>query len=291
MGDKRQTEHKKEPAPEDGSDKEFELEFEPGGFIITHEHILFEDVCEDARHYRYVVLCIGGAGVGKTHSGRHYSCWDSVEPGASRYAYILNPPPEVAMRRTAYFSAPPASTPKMVSNQVEHSRNLLSWLVDVAMENEAQEDEKVLENVGDRTELLIVDEAQFLQNQALEQLRYEYDRGDFGLILMGMPGLDKILARYKQFHSRVGDVYRFKPLGDNSVRQILARPDLLGTNLTAEAFPEAVVPAVVTATQGNFRKIRMLAQRVERILALNKMEVATPHVVKTANSQLLPGLD
>jgi hypothetical protein len=101
----------------------------------------------------------------------------------------------------------------------------------------------------------------------------------------------KILARYKQFHSRVGDVYKFTPLGDDSVRQVLARPDLLGTDLTAETFPEAVVPAVITATQGNFRKIKMLVRRVERILALNQMEVATPHVVRTANGQLLPGLD
>lgn len=221
---------KTKEALEVAEQRRFELKFESTGFIVTHEHVLFEDVCEDVRRYRYVALCVGGAGVGKTHSGKRYSSWDLVEPLASRYAH--------------------------------------------------------------RTELLIVDEAQFLQkNDALEQLRYEYDRNNFGLILMGMPGLDKILARYKQFHSRIGQVYKFKPLEPDAVKQVLSRPDLLGTGLGGQAFPEEVLPAVMNATQGNFRKLKMLVQRVERILEINRMDVATSHLVWAANTQLLPGQD
>ena len=267
--------------------RQFELKFDPQGFIVTHEHVLFEDVCEDVRRYRYVALCVGGAGVGKTHSGRRYSSWDLVEPLSSRYTHILDPPPEIASRRAAYFSAPPASTQKMIRastqkmirSQVESSRNLLSWLVDVSLSDDDTDASQVLRDVEDRTELLIVDEAQFLKNDALEQLRYEYDRNNFGLILMGMPGLNKILARYKQFHSRIGQVYKFKPLGPDSVIHVLSRPELLGTSLGAQAFPEEVLPAIMNATQGNFRKLKMLVQRVERILEINHMEVATSHLV------------
>ncbi len=292
MSEERGSEHNEEPEAADEAGRKPDLEFEPSGFVVTHEHKRFEEICEDARRYRYVVLYTGEAGAGKTYSGTHYSSWDLVESLSSQYAYILDPPKEVFTRRTAYFSAVPASSPKTVSNMVENSRNLLSWLVDVAIERDGWEGTTSLESsAADRTELLIVDEAQFLQNQALERLRYEYDRGNFGLILMSMPGFENVLARYKQFHSRVGDVYKVKPLDPDSVGQILRRPDLLGTNLTSKALPTEIVPAVFNATQGNFRKIKMLVQRVELILEMNQAEVATTATVMGASSQLLPGLD
>lgn len=264
----------------------------PGGFVVTKQHKLLEEACRDARRYRYVLLCVGDAGVGKTCSAKRLSSWHLVDPVSSRYAYILNPPPEVAHQRTAYWCAPPACTPKMVSGEVERARNLLSWMVDLSEAPPEDEDAgRAKEHATDRTELLIVDEAQFLKNAALEQLRYLYDRGDFGLVLMGMPGLDKILERYEQFHSRIGQVHPYRPLEEEAVWELLQTPSVLGTNLLVEAFPEECLAPIMTVTEGNFRKVVKLAQRIERILEINGREAANAAVVRKAASQLRPPND
>src|SRR5262249_29133973 len=75
---------------------------------------------------------------------------------------------------------------------------------------------------GDPTELLLVDEVDWLKMTGLEQLCAIFDAGGIGLVLIGMPGLERRLARYAQLYSRIGFVHEFRPLAGLEVRALLA---------------------------------------------------------------------
>ena len=93
--------------------------------------------------------------------------------------------------------------------------------------------------VGDPTELLLVDEVDRLKMSGLEQLRAIFDGGGIGLVLIGMPGLERRLARYAQLYSRIGFVHEFRPLGAAEVRTLLAGWRPPGVSLPEDLLADA----------------------------------------------------
>jgi DNA transposition AAA+ family ATPase len=122
-------------------------------------------------------------------------------------------------------------------------------------------------------------------------VREVFDAGDVGLVLIGIPGLEKRLARYPQFYSRVGFVHEYRPLGVPELRRLLAggwAPPGVRRAGTGEMDDEAVA-AVIRVTGGNFRLLDRLMTQVERVLDINGLDRVTRAVVEAAREGLVIG--
>jgi DNA transposition AAA+ family ATPase len=109
-----------------------------------------------------------------------------------------------------------------------------------------------------------VDEADRLKMASLEQMRAIFDTGGIGLVLLGMPGIEKRLARYPQFYSRIGFVHEFRTLSADQVRELLTRrwrPAGVALPNTGD-FDAETVASIIRVTGGNFRLLgRLLMPR------------------------------
>ena len=304
-------------------------------FVETREYRRFREFCDACRRYRYIGLCYGPPGVGKTLSARHYADWDRVEsadPYAGRGAFrsdevpgngcvlytatVVNSPRQIeddiaAAAREDARAGPARPSARRRSRRIAAARRKLDEERDRAprpisdwfagkperlRRAEAAVSEAVLERaersrgVGDPTELLLVDEADRLKMAGLEQLRAIFDGGGIGLVLIGMPGLERRLARYAQLYSRIGFVHEFRPLGAAEVRTLLAGWRPPGVALPEDLLADAEgVAAIIRITGGNFRLLDRLLTQVGRILELNGLGAVTREVVEAAREVLVIG--
>ena len=140
------------------------------------------------------------------------------------------------------------------------------------------------------TELLIIDEADRLKTTGLEQVRDYFDRHQIGVILIGMPGIEKRLARYPQLYSRIGFAHEYRPLTPDELTAVLTNrlPAAADTPDGGIAHATAIA-TIVRITAGNFRLVDRLTTQIERIQSLNDIPTLTPELVDAAREALLIG--
>jgi len=147
--------------------------------------------------------------------------------------------------------------------------------------------------IRDEPVLLVIDEADHLTMASLEQVRAIFDQGGMGVVLIGMPGIEKRLVRYAQLYSRVGFVHEFRPLPKQEVRGLLSqgwRPPgvVLPNDLVSD---EKALAAILRVIDGNFRLLERLLTQIARVLEINNLHQVTPAVVDLASQSLVIGTE
>ena len=263
-----------------------------GTFIVTKEHRRFAEFADAVRTHRYIGVCYGSAGVGKTLSARRYARWDVAESLLSTWGPREPSDAKVyaALARTrTVFYTPTVSEPL---RQLRDELNQLTSRVSICIE---QHLERRADHRGHQypslVEMMIIDEAERLSQAAFEHLRDTFDRTGIGLIVIGMPGIEKQLARYPQLYSRVGFAHHYQPLRGDELSFVLTRHwRRLGLTLDDADFTDAqAMAAIARITGGNFRLLQRLFVQIERVLRINELHVVTEDVVEAACSTLVMG--
>jgi DNA transposition AAA+ family ATPase len=296
-------------------------------FVETLEHRRFAEFCDACGRYQYIGLCYGPPGVGKTLSARHYSRWAYLEK-IDAYAVPADALGSLSDVSTIFYTTRVINTPGQISSDIDRLRSRLQSLAREPLRREAAHklkeidirDAKYVEEVfvthdwlsgpapklkptyaaitekyiakekriGDPTRLILVDEADRLKIVSLEQMRAIFDGGGIGLVLIGMPGIEKRMARYPQFYSRIGFVHEFRPLNVTEMLRLLTKrwtpPGVTLPEMDSEA-----VASVIRITGGNFRLFERLLTQIERITEINKLGQVSKVVVEAARENLVIG--
>jgi DNA transposition AAA+ family ATPase len=264
-------------------------------FIETKEYRRFAEFCDACRRDRYIGLCYGAPGVGKTLSAWHYARWELLGLLLEEQTFLREPvvqPERVSGCRSLVSTPSMTTTPRRLEEDLRSLGYALHELLLTLRRPEEEGNLTHLPRFADlETSLVLVDEADRLTFPTLEQLRDLYDRGHFGLVLIGMPGIERRLARYAQFYSRVGFVHQFRPLSADELRFLLERQwQDLGVNVDLSRFDDVeAMTAVIRITGGNFRLLQRLFAQVGRILAINQLGQITKEVVEAAREGLVIG--
>lgn len=262
---------------------------EQSSFVITKEYRRFVEFCEACRREKYIGLCYGAPGVGKTLSARFYAKWFFLENRLPTHLPYLPLPPEIVECRTLLYTAELSANIRTLRDKISTMRVQLSRFV-----RELLPPEQRPPRIGadpDMCELIIVDETERLKIGGIELLREIYDRGGLGLIFIGMPGLEKKLSRYPQLYSRIGFAHQYRALEQAEMRFLLSNCwEKLGLTMEPNDFTDAeAIAAIIRITNGNFRLINRLFRQIERILKINQLKCITAEVVEAARECLVIG--
>jgi DNA transposition AAA+ family ATPase len=264
-----------------------------GPFIVTKEHRRFTEFAHALRQHRTIGVCFGPAGVGKTLSARRHAHWDLAEPllhtwgprePSDAHVYAA-----LARSRTVFYTPTVGGTLR----ELRKDLHLLTSRAESCIEQHHRLNRDGQRGVARDSgiELIIIDEAERLSTSALEHLRDIFDRTPLGVMLIGMPGIEKRLARYPQLYSRVGFAHHYRPLQDDELTFVLTRHwRQLGLSLDSTDFTDTQAMAAISRiTRGNFRLLHRLFVQIERILRINELHVITEDVVEAARSTLVIG--
>jgi len=171
------------------------------GFVVTKEYHRFTEFADAVMEHRYIGLCYGPPGVGKTLSARRYAHWDTIAPYLrrrmypQRYRWPGEVPPALGTSRTIMWTPEVFVTPRQTQYQVESQCDAFAPPSKACRRGRGP-------HPGPNSSWSTRRTASDLR--ALSSFAISTTAGGVGLVLIGMPGIERRLARYPQLYSRVG---------------------------------------------------------------------------------------
>ena len=105
-----------------------------------------------------------------------------------------------------------------------------------------------------------------------------------------MPGIEKRVARFPQFYSRIAFMHEFRPLTPEEMQSLLERHwSPVGVSLPDSAFTPEVVARLIRITGGNLRLLTSLPTQIERVLTVNDAQAISLDIVEAARNSLVIG--
>ena len=268
-------------------------------FILTKEYKRFEELCNSCKDYKYIGLCHGMPGIGKTLSAIKYSNWDDTgkfyDIHFTKCFYdsaSLPSIPDVLHCDTVLITASPTDTPSRIEKTVSTEVNKLNFMRHYSVHKGYK---GYVPFLGREeflaVKLLILDEVDHLKYTSLEQLRSIYDRNEFGMVLIGMPGIERRISRYPQLYSRVGFLHEFKALSKDEMTFIIEHHlTQLGTGIKMDNFSDyETLNTIVRIAKGNLRVLTRLFQQLERLIKINNITSINTDLVNAAREALVSG--
>lgn len=261
-------------------------------FITTKEHKRFIEFANAVRKHRYIGLCFGPAGVGKTLSARRYAHWDQIQPFILDWGQRQQSDAQIytlAERTRTIFYTPAVGGGL---RQMKDDLRLLAIRTGICISSGIAIRKRNTDELHPTPiDLMVIDESERLTLTGLEYLRDLFDRHQMGLILTGMPGIEKRLSRYPQLYSRVGFAHEYRPLRGDELTFVLQHHwRKLGLDLDNAEFTDTqAIAAIARLTGGNFRLLQRLFVQIERVLKINELTAITDDVVEAARSTLVIG--
>jgi DNA transposition AAA+ family ATPase len=94
-------------------------------FVVTTEHRRFAEFCDACRRYRYIGLCYGSPGVGKTLSARRYANWANIEDSLPAREASTEALTALLDSQTVFYTPSVVNTPAQVERDIRGLRSHL----------------------------------------------------------------------------------------------------------------------------------------------------------------------
>jgi DNA transposition AAA+ family ATPase len=105
-----------------------------------------------------------------------------------------------------------------------------------------------------------------------------------------MPGIEKRVARFPQFYSRIGFVHEFRALDSVEMQKLLdQRWTPTGVTFPDQPLAPDVIAKLIRMTGGNFRLLTRILAQIERVLDVNQLNTVSTEVVEAARDSLVIG--